>query len=67
MSNENTEILKALLTSQIRNQAILETVLQTQTRILSKVKKENYEYTAKGVAAIVEAAEKELKEKYELL
>lgn len=64
MENNDSEILKTLLKTQIRNQAILETILQTQTRILSKVKKERYEFTKNGVSKIVEETEKSLNELY---
>lgn len=64
MENNDSEILKALLKTQIRNQAILETILKTQTRILSKVKKEKYDYTKEGLLQAVEDTEKSLIELY---
>lgn len=44
---------KKLIELQIRNAAILETILQTQIRILSKVKKEGYEFTKRGIENLV--------------
>ena len=52
---------KKLIDLQIRNAAILETILQTQIRILSKVKKENFDRTNNGIMAIVEETEQKIR------
>lgn len=57
MDKETEEKLIAL---QVRNAAILETILQTQIRILSKVKKENYQFTKQGVENLVVEKQKEI-------
>ncbi len=62
MTPDHEKMLQALLDSQIRSQAILETMLKTQTRILSKVKKEKFDYTEEGVQNVVKKFEKELRE-----
>ena len=52
---------RAMLESQLRSQAIMEAVLKSQTRILSKVKKERYESTHFGMRTVVEQYEDNLR------
>lgn len=61
MALSDEEFKKVMIESQMRNQAILETILQTQIRILSKVKKEKFDVTKSGILEKVNKIEDQLK------